>query len=205
MMIQLKSVSRTFGNRTLFRDINEKFVVGELVGISGKSGSGKSTLLNIIGLIDSDYEGELLIDSIATKNISKRKKEQLVRENINYLFQNYALIDNESVRYNLELVLKKKDDHKLDAALKLVGLDRAILETPIYILSGGEQQRVALARCILKKGNIVLADEPTGNLDQENEEIVMGILSEFTKQGKVVVIVSHSKEIMQLCDRVIEL
>ncbi|AGN23903.1 ATP-binding cassette domain-containing protein [Erysipelothrix rhusiopathiae] len=205
MMIQLKSVSRTFGNRTLFRDINEKFVVGELVGISGKSGSGKSTLLNIIGLIDSDYEGELLIDSIATKNISKRKKEQLVRENINYLFQNYALIDNESVRYNLELVLKKKDDHKLDAALKLVGLDRAILETPIYILSGGEQQRVALARCILKKGNIVLADEPTGNLDQENAEIVMGILSEFTKQGKVVVIVSHSKEIMQLCDRVIEL
>ncbi|AOO68420.1 ATP-binding cassette domain-containing protein [Erysipelothrix rhusiopathiae] len=204
-MIQLKSVSRTFGNRTLFRDINEKFVVGELVGISGKSGSGKSTLLNIIGLIDSDYEGELLIDSIATKNISKRKKEQLVRENINYLFQNYALIDNESVRYNLELVLKKKDDHKLDAALKLVGLDRAILETPIYILSGGEQQRVALARCILKKGNIVLADEPTGNLDQENAEIVMGILSEFTKQGKVVVIVSHSKEIMQLCDRVIEL
>ncbi|MDE8333662.1 ATP-binding cassette domain-containing protein [Erysipelothrix rhusiopathiae] len=205
MMIQLKSVSRTFGNRTLFHDINEKFVVGELVGISGKSGSGKSTLLNIIGLIDSDYEGELLIDSIATKNISKRKKEQLVRENINYLFQNYALIDNESVRYNLELVLKKKDDHKLDAALKLVGLDRAILETPIYILSGGEQQRVALARCIFKKGNIVLADEPTGNLDQENAEIVMGILSEFTKQGKVVVIVSHSKEIMQLCDRVIEL
>lgn len=205
MMIQLKSVSRTFGNRTLFHDINEKFVVGELVGISGKSGSGKSTLLNIIGLIDSDYEGELLIDSIATKNISKRKKEQLVRENINYLFQNYALIDNESVRYNLELVLKKKDDHKLDAALKQVGLDRAILETPIYILSGGEQQRVALARCILKKGNIILADEPTGNLDQENAEIVMEILSEFTKQGKVVVIVSHSKEIMQLCDRVIEL
>lgn len=205
MMIQLKSVSRTFGNRALFHDINEKFVVGELVGISGKSGSGKSTLLNIIGLIDSDYEGELLIDSIATKNISKRKKEQLVRENINYLFQNYALIDNESVRYNLELVLKKKDDNKLDDALKQVGLDSAILETPIYILSGGEQQRVALARCILKKGNIVLADEPTGNLDQENAEIVMGILSEFTKQGKVVVIVSHSKEIMQLCDRVIEL
>ncbi|EFY09446.1 ATP-binding cassette domain-containing protein [Erysipelothrix rhusiopathiae] len=205
MMIQLKSVSRTFGNRTLFHDINEKFVVGELVGISGKSGSGKSTLLNIIGLIDSDYEGELLIDSIATKNISKRKKVQLVRENINYLFQNYALIDNESVRYNLELVLKKKDDNKLDDALKQVGLDSAILETPIYILSGGEQQRVALARCILKKGNIVLADEPTGNLDQENAEIVMGILSEFTKQGKVVVIVSHSKEIMQLCDRVIEL
>ncbi|MCG4457651.1 ATP-binding cassette domain-containing protein [Erysipelothrix rhusiopathiae] len=205
MMIQLKSVSRTFGNRTLFHDINEKFVVGELVGISGKSGSGKSTLLNIIGLIDSDYEGELLIDSIATKNISKRKKEQLVRENINYLFQNYALIDNESVRYNLELVLKKKDDNKLDDALKQVGLDSAILETPIYILSGGEQQRVALARCILKKGNIILADEPTGNLDQENAEIVMEILSEFTKQGKVVVIVSHSKEIMQLCDRVIEL
>lgn len=205
MMIQLKSVSRTFGNRTLFHDINEKFVVGELVGISGKNGSGKSTLLNIIGLIDSDYEGELLIDSIATKDISKRKKEQLVRENINYLFQNYALIDNESVRYNLELVLKKKDDNKLDDALKQVGLDSAILETPIYILSGGEQQRVALARCILKKGNIVLADEPTGNLDQENAEIVMGILSEFTKQGKVVVIVSHSKEIMQLCDRVIEL
>ncbi|MDE8253322.1 ATP-binding cassette domain-containing protein [Erysipelothrix rhusiopathiae] len=204
-MIQLKSVSRTFGNRTLFHDINEKFVVGELVGISGKSGSGKSTLLNIIGLIDSDYEGELLIDSIATKNISKRKKEQLVRENINYLFQNYALIDNESVRYNLELVLKKKDDNKLDDALKQVGLDSAILETPIYILSGGEQQRVALARCILKKGNIILADEPTGNLDQENAEIVMEILSEFTKQGKVVVIVSHSKEIMQLCDRVIEL
>lgn len=98
-----------------------------------------------------DYEGELLIDSIATKDISKRKKEQLVRENINYLFQNYALIDNESVRYNLELVLKKKDDNKLDDALKQVGLDSAILETPIYILSGGEQQRVALARCILKK------------------------------------------------------
>ncbi|CAM3679777.1 ATP-binding cassette domain-containing protein [Erysipelothrix urinaevulpis] len=204
-MIELKSVGRTFGNRTLFENINDTFKAGEMVGISGKSGSGKSTLLNIIGLIDREYDGEVIIHEGSTKALSKRKKEQLVKENINYLFQNYALIDSETVRYNLEIVLSKKNDLSLHNALEKVGLDASILDTPIYILSGGEQQRVALARCILKEGHIILADEPTGNLDQENAAVVMNILSNFTKQGKVVIIVSHSDDIISQCDRILTL
>ena len=204
-MIELKSVGRTFGKRTLFENINDTFKIGEMVGISGKSGSGKSTLLNIIGLIDREYDGEVIINEIQTKDLSKRKKEQIVKKNINYLFQNYALIDNETVRYNLNIVLDKKDDVSLINALEQVGLDETVLDTPIYILSGGEQQRVALARCILKDGSIILADEPTGNLDQENADVVMNILANFTQQGKVVVIVSHNEEIMSQCDRIIKM
>lgn len=209
-MIELKNLHKSFGEKVIFKSLNYKIDTGSMVAIIGKSGCGKSTLLNMIGLLDSDYTGTILIDKNDIAKMNEKKKSVYIRNNINYLFQNYALIDNETVEENLLLALtyhKIKKTEKIDKinnALKSVGLEN-YNNKKVYTLSGGEQQRIALARVILKKGNIILADEPTGNLDDNNSKIVMDILKQLQKEGKTIVIVTHNQKIADQCDEVLSL
>lgn len=209
-MIELKNLHKSFGEKVIFKSLNYKIDTGSMVAIIGKSGCGKSTLLNMIGLLDSDYTGTILIDKNDIAKMNEKKKSVYIRNNINYLFQNYALIDNETVEENLLLALtyhKIKKTEKIDKinnALKSVGLE-SYNNKKVYTLSGGEQQRIALARVILKKGNIILADEPTGNLDDNNSKIVMDILKQLQKEGKTIVIVTHNQKIADQCDEVLNL
>lgn len=209
-MIELKNLHKSFGEKVIFKSLNYKIDTGTMVAIIGKSGCGKSTLLNMIGLLDSDYTGTILIDKNDIAKMNEKKKSVYIRNNINYLFQNYALIDNETVEENLLLALtyhKIKKTEKIDKinnALKSVGLE-SYNNKKVYTLSGGEQQRIALARVILKKGNIILADEPTGNLDDNNSKIVMDILKQLQKEGKTIVIVTHNQKIADQCDEVLSL
>ncbi len=209
-MIELKNLHKSFGEKVIFKSLNYKIDTGSMVAIIGKSGCGKSTLLNMIGLLDSDYTGTILIDKNDIAKMNEKKKSVYIRNNINYLFQNYALIDNETVEENLLLALtyhKIKKTEKIDKinnALKSVGLE-SYNNKKVYTLSGGEQQRIALARVILKKGNIILADEPTGNLDDNNSKIVMDILKQLQKEGKTIVIVTHNQKIADQCDEVLSL
>lgn len=144
------------------------------------------------------------------KNIRPQSKESIIllREKISYLFQNYALIDNETVEKNLELALKfSKDKNKeeiIDDALEKVGL-KGYRDRMVYSLSGGEQQRVSLARLLIKPSEIILADEPTGNLDFENAKVVMNILDDLYISGKSVVMVSHDERFLKDFDRLVEL
>lgn len=178
MVIELKNINKNYGNKYLFKNLNFSIKKGEMIAITGASGSGKSTLLNIIGLIDKPNSGEVSICGNKNPYDKEKIKLNLFRNNIGYLFQNYALVDNYTVSKNLDIALeyvKGKDKKKLkEEALDKVGLlDK--LNNKVFELSGGEQQRVALARLILKENDIILADEPTGSLDEDNKAIILSI------------------------------
>lgn len=179
---------------------------GELVAITGNSGSGKTTLLNIMGLLEKPNSGDIIINNI--KNPNSKQIRILQRDFYGYLFQNYALIENENVENNLKIALKyqKNINHneKINYALESVSL-RKYNKKKIYELSGGEQQRVALARVILKECEVIFADEPTGNLDKKNRDIVFDILKSLNKNGKTIVFVTHDLELSEQADRVIKL
>lgn len=209
-MIEIKNLTKSFGEKQIFKDFNYQIKDGVMLGIVGKSGCGKTTLLNMIGLLDNNFEGVILYNNV---NISKQKENKrlaYIRNNINYLFQNYALIDDETVEKNLFLAL---ENEKINKSSKIDRINKALEKVElqgynnkkIYTLSGGEQQRVALARIILKKGNIVLADEPTGNLDAYNSAKVMHILKDLQKENKTIIIVTHNSEIANECDEILNL
>ena len=209
-MIKLENITKTIGKKVILENLSLKINQGDLVAIVGKSGSGKSTLLNLLGLIDSDYSGYYEIFGQKNVPVNSVKSQAIIREHISYLFQNFALIDNETVEYNLMLALKyvklsKKDKvKKIEEILERVGLS-STLHQKVSELSGGEQQRIAVARAILKPSQLLLADEPTGSLDPENRDLVLNFLLDMNKEGKTVIIVTHDAYVAQQCHRVIEL
>ena len=208
-IIMLENVSKSY-NKKVLDNISIDIKEGELVAITGESGRGKSTLLNIIGLLEYPDEGKLIIDGEVNVKPSSMKANKILRNKISYLFQNFALIDEESVYFNLMLSLKynscskSEKKEKIKNALNKVGLEN-YEKRKIYELSGGEQQRVAIARVILKPSKIILADEPTGSLDEKNRDQVISLLKYLNKEGKTVVIVTHDKNVANECDRIIEL
>lgn len=209
-MIEIKKIGKKFGDKVVFTDLSYTINDGKMIAIVGPSGCGKSTLLNILGLLDTDYSGEVLYDGQLLSKASEKKRDEYIRNNINYLFQNYALIETDTVEENLMLALeyekftKNEKIQKINKSLELVGL-KDFNKKSVFTLSGGEQQRVALARIILKRGNIVLADEPTGNLDRNNSNKVMEILKELQKQGRTIIIVTHDESLAAQCDDIIRL
>ena len=209
-MIKLENITKTIGKKVILENLSLKINQGDLVAIIGKSGSGKSTLLNLLGLIDGDYNGHYEIFGQQNVPVNSVKSQAIIREHISYLFQNFALIDNETVEYNLMLALKyvklsKKDKvKKIEEILERVGLP-STLHQKVSELSGGEQQRIAVARAILKPSQLLLADEPTGSLDPENRDLVLNFLLDMNKEGKTVIIVTHDIYVAQQCHRVIEL
>lgn len=208
-VITLNNVSKSFQKIEVIKQFSMQIQKNEFVAIIGPSGCGKSTLLNLIGLLDSPNSGDIIL--FENKNIKpfSRKAEKLLKEKIGYLFQNYALIENQSVKYNLDIVFdystkKEERNKRIQEALRLVGLS-GFEAKKVYKCSGGEQQRIAMARLLLKPCELVLADEPTGNLDNDNKEKVFEILKELNKMGKTVVLVTHDKELANLCDRVLQI
>lgn len=207
-VINLENIAKKFGNRVIFDDFNLEIEEGEFVCISGESGKGKSTLLNIIGVLDKADSGDVMILGIKNPYFTTRKGKKLLRDEISYVFQNYGLVEDKTVKYNLEISgafsgrNKKKD---LLEALQQVGLNEEFLNQKVYALSGGEQQRVALARLYLKKSSIILADEPTGSLDAGNRENVLNILSKLNEEGKTIIVVTHDPEVEKCASRIIRL
>ena len=209
-MIKINNLSKKYNDNQIFKNFNCEINENEMVAIKGMCGSGKTTLLNIIGLLDNDYKGNIIINGVDVSNLNRKKREQFIRENISYLFQNYALIDDESIKDNLMLALEyvkmNKTEKKdlIKKTLKKVGIEKDINEK-IYSLSGGEQQRVSLARTLLKPSKLILADEPTGNLDESNRNDIIKILLEMQKKGKTIIIVTHDNVVAQNCNTVIEI
>ncbi len=202
-MITGSNITKRFGDRVLFDHLNFVIEDGEFVCFSGSSGKGKTTLLHIIGLIEPVDEGEIRIDGKLWKK--SREKREFFREKVGFLFQNFALIENRTVRENLELIRKKnRTSETIPEVLKRVGMEDKE-DQKVYTLSGGEQQRVALARLFLKKCSIILADEPTGSLDAGNAETVMKILTDLNREGKTVILVTHDEKIRKMAGRVMEL
>lgn len=202
-MIEIKGVSKAFSDHKIFDNLNLEIQNGEFVIFSGVSGCGKTTLLNMIGGLEPADSGTILVDGI---DISKRKnKLDYFSKKVGFLFQNFALVEDKTVEQNLKLVRKSSQSGVgIEDALKRVGLLEK-LKNKVYTLSGGEQQRVALARLMIKKCDIILADEPTGSLDSKNADAVMDILRSLNAEGKTIILVTHDEKIKKQGKRVIEL
>lgn len=202
-MIEGIELSKRFEGRVLFENFNFKIESGEFVCFSGVSGCGKTTLLNMIGMIEPFDSGKLLIDGEAM--VTQKQRMQYFRKKLGFLFQNFALVENKTVEQNLKLIRKQdRTSLTMEEALERVGLSD-VLKQKVYTLSGGEQQRVALARLFFKQSEIILADEPTGSLDEANANRIMQILKELHQEGKTIILVTHDEKIKRMAERVIEL
>lgn len=202
-MIEGIELSKRFEGRVLFENFNFKIESGEFVCFSGVSGCGKTTLLNMIGMIEPFDSGKLLIDGEAI--VTPKQRMQYFQKKLGFLFQNFALVENKTVEQNLKLIRKQdRTNLTMEEALKRVGLS-GVLKQKVYTLSGGEQQRVALARLFFKQSEIILADEPTGSLDEANADRIMQILKELHQEGKTIILVTHDEKIKRMAERVIEL
>lgn len=203
MTIELKNLCKSFGEHVLFKDFSYLFENGKLYAITGKSGSGKTTLLNMIGLLEKIDSGDIIIDN--HKRWNKKAIRKFYQEKISFLFQNYALIEHYTVEQNLRLILEKKDENKIKDVLNQLHISE-LYHQKVYTLSGGQQQRVAIARVLLHDTDIVLCDEPTGNLDLENKEIIFRILKQLALQyNKIVIMVTHDMTLAKQSDVIIDL
>ncbi|MGR8010753.1 ABC transporter ATP-binding protein [Streptomyces hypolithicus] len=206
-MIDIKNLSKSFGARTVWRDISFTVNSGEMLALVGPSGSGKSTLLNCLGLLERPDKGEIRYEGKDITRFGRRDIRRYRRDTLGYLFQHYALIETATVRENLEVVakLRRSSQRRAGTAVAEV-LDRVGLVgregERISHLSGGEQQRVALARLMIQQPTVVLADEPTGALDDVNSTMVIGVLREMSKAGCAVVIATHDDSVRDRCDAV---
>lgn len=205
--IKLDHITKKFGDKYIFQNFSLDIYKNEFVGIMGKSGTGKTTLLNIMGLLDEPDQGTVIIEG--NDNPYKNKK-MFFRNKLGYIFQNFALMDTETIEVNLGVALefqkitKKEKKILMEDALQQVGLSCS-LKTKVYTLSGGEQQRLALARILLKKCDIILADEPTGSLDRENRDQVIKLLKKLHNEGKTIIVVTHDIDLQNSFSRVIDL
>lgn len=200
MTIEIVNVTKKYGSKEIFTDLNLTFEAGKSYALIGGSGSGKTTLLNIIGRLEKIDSGKVLVDK---QDIWKTKERTYFKNTIGYVFQNYSLIENKTVYDNLKLL--NKDKKIISEILEKVGLSRDYLKHKIYELSGGQAQRVAIARMLMKPRKIILADEPTGALDSEiGNEIINLLLSEATKDNYVI-IATHDPAVYSKVDVIVDI
>lgn len=200
MTIDLLNVSKSFGSKKIFTDLNFKFESGKSYALIGGSGSGKSTLLNIIGRLEKIDSGNVLVDK---QDIWKIKERTFFKNTVGYVFQNYSLIDNKTVYDNLKLITK--DKKTITDVLEKVGLSSDYLHQKIYELSGGQAQRVAIARMLMKPRKIILADEPTGALDGEIGKEIIRLLLNERDEDKYVIIATHDPAVYNEVDVIIDM
>lgn len=213
-MIQLNNIRKVYATKDMetvaLRDINLTIDTGEFVAVMGPSGCGKSTLMNILGMIDTVSEGQYLFDSEDITDFSEKKLVQMRKENLGFIFQSFNLIDELSVEDNVALPLrylkvpKATRESRVREALELVGLNHRARHKPSQ-LSGGQQQRVAVARAVIADPKLILADEPTGNLDSQNGDDVMELLRLLNEQGSTILMVTHSEKDASKAHRIIRM
>jgi putative ABC transport system ATP-binding protein len=213
-MIQAKNLKKIYSTEevetTALNNVNIEIKEGEFVAIMGPSGCGKSTLLNIMGLLDNPSEGEYHFLGHEVSSHSERERAQLRKGNIGFIFQSFNLIDELTVFENVELPLlylgmsAEERKQKAEAALDRMSMMHRRNHFPQQ-LSGGQQQRVAIARAVVANAKLILADEPTGNLDSDHGNEVMKVLAELNEQGTTIVMVTHSPHDADYAMRVIHL
>ncbi|EIA89406.1 ABC transporter, ATP-binding protein [Campylobacter coli 317/04] len=202
-LIQIKNLSKEFGKVKALDNINLNIYKGEWLAIMGPSGSGKSTLLNILSLMDDPSSGKYILDNEDLEQINEEQKITLRREKIGLIFQQFHLIPYLSALENVMLSQyyhSSVDEEDAKAVLEKVGLSHRLSHLPNQ-LSGGEQQRVCIARALINNPEILLADEPTGNLDEANEKIVLQTLQKLKNEGKTIVLITHNPELAKFADR----
>ena len=210
MIITVDNVNKTYKNGSLelqvLKNISFKVDKGEFLAIMGSSGSGKSTMMNILGCLDNQYEGKYILDGIDISKSTENELSEIRNKKIGFIFQSFNLLPRLTALENVELPLvyssiPKEERHKrANELLEMVGLKERIHHRPNE-LSGGQRQRVAIARALVNDPSIILADEPTGNLDSKSEGEIIEILQKLNKMGKTIVIVTHEPSIGEIAER----
>lgn len=213
-MIQLSNIKKVFCSEEIetwaLREVNLEVKQGEFVAIMGPSGCGKSTLLNILGLLDNPTDGTFMLNNRDVTTLSENERTDIRKGLIGFVFQSFNLIDDLNVFENIELPLlymdvsNKERKLRVEALMEKIKMSHRRRHFPNQ-LSGGQQQRVAIARAIITNPKIILADEPTGNLDSKNSKEVMNILQGLHQQGTTIIMVTHSQHDASYADRIINL
>ncbi|MDO4823501.1 MAG: ABC transporter ATP-binding protein [Bacteroidales bacterium] len=213
-MIKLTDIKKVFSTELVetwaLRNVNLEVKEGEFVAIMGPSGCGKSTLLNILGLLDTPTEGTYTLNGKDVSKLTENERTDIRKGVIGFVFQSFNLIDELNVYENIELPLlymgtpAKERKERIEKVMDRMAIDHRKKHFPNQ-LSGGQQQRVAIARAVLPNPKIILADEPTGNLDSKNGNEVMNLLSELHKDGTTIIMVTHSQHDASYADRIINL
>lgn len=213
-MIKTKNISKVFSTEDVethaLVDVSLEVKKGEFVAVMGPSGCGKSTLLNILGLLDVPNGGEYILDGIDVASLSEKQRNVLRRGTLGFIFQSFNLIDELTVEENIELPLlymkvpAAERKRRITDAMARMAITHRSKHFPSQ-LSGGQQQRVAIARAVVMQPKIILADEPTGNLDSKNGLEVMGLLRELHREGTTIVMVTHSARDAAYSDRIVNL
>ena len=207
-MIKIHQLTKTFGDRTVFSDLNLNFDAGKVYALIGNSGCGKTTLLNMVAKLEPYDQGSIQYKG---KDLRKIKPTNYFRNELGYLFQNFGLIDNKTVSENLDLGLighkldKQKKRETKEEVLDRVGLSYIQLDQKVYELSGGDAQRVALAKIILKDPPLILADELTAALDPETSQEIMDLLLTLKNKERLIIIATHNPTIWKQADQVVSL
>jgi len=210
MIITVDNINKTYKNGSLelqvLKNISFKVDKGEFLAIMGSSGSGKSTMMNILGCLDNQYEGRYILDGIDISKSTENELSEIRNKKIGFIFQSFNLLPRLTALENVELPLvyssiPKEERHKrANELLEMVGLKDRTHHRPNE-LSGGQRQRVAIARALVNDPSIILADEPTGNLDSKSEAEIIEILQNLNKMGKTIVIVTHEPNIGEIAQR----
>tara|TARA_A100000164_G_scaffold198583_1_gene176249 strand:+ start:4487 stop:5146 length:660 start_codon:yes stop_codon:yes gene_type:complete len=210
-MIELKNVSKNFGKQKILNDISFEIKKGEFVSIIGPSGAGKTTLLNIIGTIESfnnNDDSRLILNENEIKNLNDNQLSDFRNKNIGFIFQFHQLLPELNLEENIVLpamignTAKKSYQNKAKELAELLGIEDILKKYPDSI-SGGERQRVAVARALINNPTILLADEPTGNLDSKNEQIIMNFFKKLnTEMGLTIILVTHNKDFAKISDKI---
>ncbi len=215
ILLKLDNVSKSFMLRSgeklnVIENMSFELATGSLVIIKGRSGSGKTTLLNIMGALDSEYEGKVIFDDKDMSSLSEAQREKIRRNEIGYVFQSVALLPMMTAYENIDFAMRtlgkcKDNEEKIKETLSLVGLSDRASHFP-FQLSGGEQQRIAIARAIVKEPKIIFADEPTGALDTTTALVVVKLFRELVKHlGLTIVMTTHDEGLMDMADVLINL
>lgn len=202
-LIKINNLNKEFGKVNALNNINLSVYEGEWLAIMGPSGSGKSTLLNILSLMDAPSSGEYILDNENLEQMDEEQKITLRREKIGLVFQQFHLIPYLNALENVILSQyyhSSVDEEDAKMVLEKVGLSHRLTHLPSQ-LSGGEQQRVCIARALINNPELLLADEPTGNLDEANEQIVLQTLQKLKNEGKTIVLITHNPDLAKFADR----
>jgi putative ABC transport system ATP-binding protein len=204
-ILEIDRVTKNYGNLQVLKDIQLTVTEGEWIAIMGPSGSGKSTLLNIIGCMDTPSSGSVKMNGTETAHLNKKELTEIRRDTIGLVFQQFHLIPHLTALENVMLAQyyhSIHDEKEAIGALERVGLRARLHHLPGQ-LSGGEQQRVCIARALINYPALILADEPTGNLDDENEQIIMNVFHELHKEGHTIIMVTHDKEVAENAQKIV--
>ena len=205
--IETRHLYKRFGDVTALDDINLRIAQGEFVAIMGASGSGKTTLMNILTCLDTATEGQVFLDGTDAAALDEEGRRRFRAEKIGLVFQQFHLIPFLTALENIMLAQHYHsvvDEAAARKVLEQVGLGHRVTHLPSQ-LSGGEQQRVCIARALVNEPPVIFADEPTGNLDEENEQRVLDLLTDLHRQGRTIVMVAHNPALGQFADRILRL